>query len=529
VKDFELNHEHEIKFCDIPIAWTTRFEFFTPDLEQFPLIYVHRKVSSSERVFGFPLNCSIIRENDIGLCDIIVKFLCNLPQGNPMIDNLITEELSHRFGLANKVNFEDLKLICKNSPQNLPLLQSIWNEKISHVYGNSIPHGKLFDEVYGIIRFSASGNAPRLGKTSELRMLYWYMKGIGQAVSFGPELDKFGFCEFYILPTKEETRGLEFAEFPNFARYYEAINALWELEYTATFDIQNYSFRFANNTGSLPNKASDFESRYERLLPDYYNEISWLRQIFNRMPGRLYGYIWNMMTFIETGYMESFSDRETFKTFVKHHHGKKGSSSKVLACILQQCFGLEALPIDTWVKTFIYYPLALNPTNNGKSNTPSPSDIDKLYNSFDKLDKLEKLIWVSSMGNKTNKTEFEDILWCQRYGTDQGQKGPCRGSNPLSCLQCSIREFCGGFQSISLEKVVISNNVGFLQEEMISRKSLFGIHTHNNTPRQVFILENNVPTLRDAHTGFSISTDTKISESTYVVMDFIAQILETAD
>ena len=42
-------------------------------------------------------------------------------------------------------------------------------------------------------------------------------------------------------------------------------------------------------------------------------------------------------------------------------------------------------------------------------------------------------------------------------------------------------------------------------------------------------MEKNIPTLRDSHTGFLISTDTKISESTFVIEDFITQILETAD
>jgi len=534
VSQFELNYAHEVVFEDVPLAWTTRFEFFTPDLEQFPLMYVHRKIEPIEidelelpieRVYGFPLNATIDVDKGDGVCNIVVKFLCNAPQGVSLIDKVVFEELSHRLGLANRVSYDDLDEICLKSPENLPLLQTIWKDKIARVYGGFIPHGRIFDEVYGIIRFSASGNAPRLGKTSELRMLYWYMTDIGQLVTFGPDLEQFDFCEFYLLPTIDETRKLDFTLFPVFSEYYDAIKAFWDMEYTETFNLHGYDFRYAGGD-TLPLKGADFETRYEAGLPDYYDRISRLRQIFNRMPSRLYGYIWNMMTFIEVGFKEPFSNREALQSFVKEHHGKKGSSSKVLACILQQCFGLEALPIDTWVKTFIYYPLAINPTNNGKSNNPSNDDIDTLYDSFDHLDKLEKLIWVSSMGNKTNKTEFVDILWCQRYGTDQASKGPCRGANPLSCSQCSIRDHCRGFSAISDQMVVVSDDKDIVKTQMIGKDHLFGIHTHAGTPRQVLVLEGRKAVLRDAHTGFAISTDVTIPSSIYKVSDFISNVLD---
>ena len=523
---FELRYEHDILFDGIPLAWTTRFEFFTPDLEQFPLMYVHKKINVETRVFGFPMNCSVVEQYESGLCKIKLKFLCNLKQGNEHIDKVIFEELSHRIGFFDKVEFSDLETICGNSKHNLPLLTSIWTDKISKVYGSSIPHGKLFDEVYGIVRWSASGNAPRLGKTSELRMLYWYMKEVGERISFVGETEKYNFCEFYIIPDESEIRSSDFTKFPNFRKYLKAVEALWNLEYTGKFEIGEYQFRYAEEKGTLPSKATDFENRYAKLLPEYYDEISWLRQIFNRMPGRLYGYVWNMMTFIETGFKEPFRDRENFRDFVKFHHRKKDCSSKILACILQQSFGLEALPIDTWVKTFIYYPLAINPLNNGKSNNPSKEDVDKLYESFAELDKLEKIIWVSSMGNKTNKTEFEDILWCQRYGTDMGDKGPCRGVNPLSCSQCCIRENCLGFARIKSESVVVSQTLDAASELMLQNNSLFGIVTHHNTPRVVLISERDKIVLRDTHTGLSISTEIQIKDSISTVEEIINIINE---
>ena len=129
------------------------------------------------------------------------------------------------------------------------------------------------------------------------------------------------------------------------------------------------------------------------------------------------------------------------------------------------------------------------------------------------------------MGNKTNKTEFEDTLWCQRYGTDKLGKGPCRGANPLSCSQCNIRDHCSGFKSImDLEIIVETDDQDLLKEKMIQGNYPFGIDTHDGTPREVFALEKNKAVTRDAHTGFEISTDVKIASTTYKVSEFISKI-----
>lgn len=580
MSNFFLEHIHQIRFQNVPLAWTTRFEFFTTDLEQFPLMYVHRMInyqSDKKRVFGYALGAKIENQAE-GLCEVTVDFLCNIEQGDQGVDEILEEEISNRLGIANKVGYGDLKQITEKCPENLPLLEKIWGIGIEEVFGNSIPHGKLYDEIFGIIRFSASGNAPRLGKTSELRMLYWYMKDIGEKVIISGNINDYNFCEFYLLPSMEELRDNDFSLFPTFSRYYDAIEAFWKLEYTETFRINEnerkslielktelkelglsdqgkkedlvrtlnnnskyrdiIEYRYAKS-GTLPSKGKDFEERYREKLPEYYDEISKLRQIFNRMPLRFYGYIWNMMTFVETGYDE-FSEREKLRDFQKFHHDKKGSSSKVLACILQQCFGLEALPIDTWVKTFIQYPLALDVYSDGKSKNPSKEDIEQLYASFNNLDKLEKLIWVSSMGNKTNKTNFEDILWCQRYGTDKQHKGPCRGVNPLSCSQCLLRENCPGFEQISEDIVVVEDDrlnlvvaLGIRSNPAYpayASKKIFAIETNNQTPRRV-IVNGKKKGLEikeiDEHTGLHISSKTKVKNGEYLVKDFVSELLDS--
>jgi len=533
---FTLSYLHKITITDIPLQWMTRIELFSSDLEQFPLMYIHLLTDKAnvptignynpqtkQRIFGFVLAAKWGELKDNGLCDVEIQFACNIPkEHNLNYDALILDELSHRIGIADKVSFDDLTHICTNSPNSLPLLQKIWLDKIEIVYGKYIPHGRIFDEMYGIIRFSASGNAPKLGKTSEYRMLYWYMADLGEKVIFDGEVSHLEFLEFYVLPTYEELTQESFTNFEKFLSFYTPTKRFWELEYTGLFSVNGHNFKYGPAT-TLPVKGEIFERRYTRILGNDYDKISRLRQIFNRMPSRLYGYIWNLMTPVTTDFRNAFRLRNNFKEFYRDYSTKKGSSTKVVACFLQQAFGIEAFPIDTWVKTFIYYPLGMSPKDNGKGE-PSATLQNNLYSSYNHLDKLEKLIWASSMGNKTNKTEFLDILWCQRYGTIKAGKGPCRGANPLSCSQCILRKECLAYQSISNENIYISDNKKLLEIQMRAADLFFGVYTDNGTPRQIYVLQGNDFTERDTHSGLNVPIATTVANGQTTVDAFIRSL-----
>ena len=533
---FTLNYLHKIIIPDAPLEWMTRLELFSSDLEQFPLMYVHLLANreaavvgsyspdEKQRIFGFVLatKWGVLKAN--GLCDIEIQFVCNIKQSlTANYDTQIAHELSHRIGLADKVGFDDLADICSNSIETLPLLEKIWIDKIEAVYGKYIPHGRIFDEMYGIIRFSASGNAPRLGKTSEMRMLYWYMSSIGEKVEFVGDAAHLKFIEFYLLPTYDELIKEKFIHFGQFLSFYNSTKKFWAKEYTDSFSVGGHNFKSAP-TSALPLDASSFETRYENMLSDDdYDKISRLRQIFNRMPGRLYGYIWNIMTPVTTDFRNAFRKRDVFKEFYRDHSKKKGSSSKVIACFLQQAFGIEAFPIDTWVKTFIYYPLGMMPKDDG-TGEPSKSLQDDLYSKYNRLDKLEKLIWVSSMGNKTNKKEFMDILWCQRYGTDKGDDGPCRGANPLSCSQCVLQSECLSYKAIKEEFIYVSDDLVTLESNLRSLNLFFGVFTVQGTPRKVYVMQKNKFIERDGHSGLDIPKSTNIANGKIKLDNFVKLI-----
>ena len=132
------------------------------------------------------------------------------------------------------------------------------------------------------------------------------------------------------------------------------------------------------------------------------------------------------------------------------------------------------------------------------------------------------------MAKKTNKSSLDSALWCQRYGTDLGGKGPCRGANPLSCAQCTLQQYnCPGYQHIKTHKVIVQDNQDTLAQSMTTNGCFFGVLTTNNTPREVWVLNKKgddiVP--RDFHTGLKFKTSTNIARAgLWTVNDLVETI-----
>ena len=140
---FILNYLHKVSIKSVPIHWMTRIELFTPDLEQFPLMYVHfladkegdeifgdYNAEDKQRIFGFVIKYDWGKPDEDGLCDMEVQFICNIPQNLKVsYDSKIEDEICHRIGIADKVSYKDLAHISANSPASLPLLQKIWKDK----------------------------------------------------------------------------------------------------------------------------------------------------------------------------------------------------------------------------------------------------------------------------------------------------------------------------------------------------------------------------------------------------------------
>ena len=118
------------------------------------------------------------------------------------------------------------------------------------------------------------------------------------------------------------------------------------------------------------------------------------------------------------------------------------------------------------------------------------------------------------------KKEFLDILWCQRYGTDKGDKGPCRGANPISCSHCSLHPHCPSYQSIKNSTIVVDDNLINLEKRMNSTDSFFGILTDAKTPRKVYTKGKVGIDERDSHSGLDIPSQTKIDNRRMTIEQF---------
>ena len=123
--------------------------------------------------------------------------------------------------------------------------------------------------------------------------------------------------------------------------------------------------------------------------------------------------------------------------------------------------------------------------------------------------------------NKTNKKEFLDILWCQRYGTDKLDKGPCRGANPLSCSQCVLKTECLSYKKIKDEYIYVSDDLVSLKSNLKKSNLFFGVVTSEGTPRKVYVLQSDKFNERDSHSGLDIPKSISIPNGKIKFDDFV--------
>ena len=150
-------------------------------------------------------------------------------------------------------------------------------------------------------------------------------------------------------------------------------------------------------------------------------------------------------------------------------------SPKVIAIYAQQCFGnREAMPIDTWIATFMKWPLAVFPQQ--RTRTP----MTDVFTHAAGLGKVERLLWVTSQARKVHSSACDDAIWCVKYGAPDA--GP-RGANPFACNICleAIRNQCPAHAAIR-DRLITFNGP--------DNNAAFRVNTSagdNVTPNQTFV------------------------------------------
>lgn len=480
-----IKYEHVYTFDGIPLQWLQGFEIFYPDLTNFPVSYVHFN-TESQRVYGFPVSISVSNASQ-GICSITVSFLCNKEQSatSNEIERRIREELEGRFGISNPLTLADLEE-CTSDNDTKNFLKEVW-KTASKLFGDSYPYGKLYDEMYSIVRFVAAW-APKTGRQSEMRAVYNFQSLFGEKIEIQ---GTWNFLDFFLIPTYNDVQNGTMSDFPKFQKMFAALQKIWpkhwkkkgtykircdiHKEITGTKYSRNEAEKaVANKKKTVVHRNCNFsiedadieifaaDEGWGKNIDEFDKEFAkkWknegiitseerkilnkLVSAFNRHPGRTTYFVWALMSISHKPYQEY--DREYYQKFYElaENSNVKGISPKVVGCFLQQGFEQEEMiPIDTWVESFHKGPLGID------------SKFD-FFKSFKKIGKLERMIWKVSQAKKTNAEPLMNVLWCIRFGETGNHM--IRYANPLSCYACDFHtKGCPGFEKIRKNKVMIKN------------------------------------------------------------------------
>ena len=494
---FELNYSTVVTINEVPIQWIPKIELYYPDLPQFPIMYVHFLLNG-QRVIACPV--SVNYDIHGTSCDAVFTVLCNVEPSNS-VTNEIQNEIAERIGASKKITKQTIMDCCKDNLEYQNLMADLWTY-IEMSYGESIPFGRFYEEIYSIPRFVAAWQ-PKTGRQSEMRMLYNFMSAFGDEVIF-PEQWKH--LEYYAIPTYDDVRNKNYTDFPRFAKLYKAMIILFENDFSRTVTIEGTNFKVMpkawkqNKDDFIKNVSTRLYSNGQFSSEDkYYAEK--LVDAFNRHAWRAAYFISSFLNIEHTDYRKW--EKYFFKTFYDNGGALKGYSEKVMACFLQQGFGKEEIiPVDTWIETFYRFPLGINSRA-------------EFYDKFDGLGKMERVIWLASQANKTNMKNFFDILWCQRYGVIGNEQ--LRGVNPLACSRCKLNSTCVGLTQIRLQKVYLTSTInpdGFdTLSSSITNQISFICFLEENVPKKVFTRLNGVSwTLIDEFSGYLMTSDNALSK-----------------
>jgi len=143
-------------------------------------------------------------------------------------------------------------------------------------------------------------------------------------------------------------------------------------------------------------------------------------------------------------------ERCTFQATLHNENARTvGVYPKIWGMILQQGFGNpEVIPIDEWIQAFYTIPLRIGSK-------------EEFLNSSQELENSSE---CSGLPVKSQDKHVHDFnwIWCLKYGTGkttvevtEGDQQRLRGANPLSCLNCPLKDTCLAYAGISSSDVYV--------------------------------------------------------------------------
>lgn len=476
-----LAYQHSIVINDVPSRWLPLIHIYDPDLPLFPIYYFHvlrpnlannGRPLAGDRVFGY-VERIIPRDADGIEVRVVINKDLSLDANAAFREPLINE-VRARFGVTDPVRLQDVTNSFQPplEPAN-GLLRELWYRVVANAYGNLLPFGRTWDEVFGLARFVASWNS-QSGRKGELIQTHYFASRFGARVGSAGSIPQ---VDFFLLPALNEIldQANPLTEFPKFRQLLRVAELMAEHygEERRLGDLRLTAFRRPG--------AGQFNT--ERLLEiingaaiphDLRDSAIECFNAFGKGPPRTILFLL-MLHDLRAGLLRP--EELTSPQFGSIYDGlaKTYQSPKVIAIYAQQCFGnREGMPVDTWIETFMKWPLAVYP----QQDTRTP--MTEVFAHARGLGKVERLLWVTSQARKVHSSACDDSAWCVKYGSADG--GP-RGANPFACNICleAIRQHCPAFAAIR-ERIIVFNGE--------NEDAVFRIDTsagNNEAPNQTFI------------------------------------------
>lgn len=476
-----LSYRCNIPLEGFPARWLPLVHPYDPDLPLFPIYYFHslplglasdHRPGQTERVFGYMERLNLSDDGHVSATVVTNKDLNN--SQNASYAQAAVKAVQERLGLNDPVTKVDV-INCFLPPLDHAnaVLGEIWERVVSEAYGGKLPFGRLWDEVFGLARFVASFNS-QSGRKGELIQTHYFASRFGERIQAGGGIPQ---VDFFLFPTIQELRdvGNPLANFPKFATLAELTVEFRRL-FCDDLPIDGLKFsRFKNPAGGKFNTTSFF-GLVDQLNWSLRPALTECFNAFGKGPPRTLVFLM-MLHDLRFGQIDHAQISSAQSGSI--YNGMKGSyqSPKVIQIYSQQCFGnANAMPIDTWVETFLQWPLVAWPTGSNPHKS--------LFVQSKNLGKVERLIWVAAQARKVHSSACDNALWCLKKSSgDEEADSVARGANPLACNIClpAIRNVCPAYNRIK------NATVCFNRAQQPGE--LFSIQTstnNNTTPNQTF-------------------------------------------
>lgn len=477
-----LSYRHVIPLPDLPPRWLSLTYLYDADLPLFPICYFHthpdalpagQRPAQADRAFGYVESLNSSAQGEISATVVLNK---NLTHGAQMQPTKVAVEdaVRHRLGLADAVTQADVTDVFDppNDAANA-VLPEIWARVVLDAYGNKLPFGRLWDEVMGLARYVASFHS-QSGRKGELIQTHYFASKFGERIQAGAGIPQ---VDFFLLPSWRELSdpANPLTYFPAFKRLLDAALA-FQQAYCSLHTVEGIDLSRFNNPGGRRLTGDKFNDLARQLGHAHIAPLVECFNAFGKGAPRTVVFLM-LLADLRAGRLLPSALTPAQCGAMYDRLGNSYQSPKVVQILAQQCFGNRAaMPIDTWVETFLQWPLMVMPVQR------APGMYRQLFVGARNLGKVERLIWVAAQSRKVHSSACNDALWCLKKGSGDTL---ARGANPLACNVCyePIRSLCPAYGAIRQSLVCFNRPRQAGEQFEVSTTS-----GDNATPNQGFIV-----------------------------------------